>query len=888
MPTSLPSTDATTPTSESNVVDFVGDVNTNNDLPTQEMLKRVDNMTLLDKDGKAVPFKALYTGPNVARRVLVVFIRHFFCGNCQEYLRTLTASISPESLLQLPIPTFIAVVGCGKPSLIPMYQEVTSCPFPIYADPTKQLYDELGMLRTLNLGPRPEYQRRGTFQGMVQSVIQGLKQLPGGKTFQGGDYQQVGGEFLFEPVDPNTPFASPAASPAVGSGNDEDKKFGANGYSEEKRVTWCHRMRNTRDHAEIPELREVLGFSNVGIPGKDIKRWSKALEERKGTGFSTVSSPGIGNIIDNGGSNRKQSAKQKVEDRLGWDPAPYPFSGPSATVVESLVRTKLPLIFVLLNLYDPIDRALVDISNRFRMNQFVMRAQTCIPVQKSECLFGYDQGVMGGLLTLGSFVRTFPEIDTVRYTTENGYSSSVVNHVSTIQGISVASYNLGCFLGSIITMFIGDLLGRRRVIFLGSSIIVVGAALQASAFSLGHLIAGRVVTGLGNGMNTSTVPTWASETSKSNKRGKMVMVEGAMITGGICFSYWVDFGFSFLEPSTISWRFPIAFQIVFALLLLAVIMELPESPRWLILRGKEDEAMSVISALADLPPEDHLVKVEFAEIKDSVLEMSQYGYKDLFTMGPDRNFHRVVLGYVNQVFQQISGINLITYYAATIYSKYIGLTGLLPNILAACNGTEYFMASWVAVYTIEKFGRRSLMLFGAVGMSGSMAILAGMDYLAQNNRGNSAPGIVQAVFLFVYNTFFAIGWLGMTVVMITPVAFSSIGFKTYVIFAVINAFIIPVVYFFYPETAYRSLEEIDTIFRKTEGWFEVVLIARNEPRRYGEDGQLLIDYEQTDEHVIRQQSIASREGKQTSRRVENVNVREGYSQTTTDEKTAII
>jgi MFS family permease len=82
-----------------------------------------------------------------------------------------------------------------------------------------------------------------------------------------------------------------------------------------------------------------------------------------------------------------------------------------------------------------------------------------------------------------------------------------------------------------------------------------------------------------SGMNTSTVPTWASETSKSHKRGKMVMIEGAMITGGICLSYWVDFGFSFLEPSTVSWRFPIAFQIFFALILLVFILELPESPR---------------------------------------------------------------------------------------------------------------------------------------------------------------------------------------------------------------------------------------------------------------------------------------------------------------------
>jgi len=270
--------------------------------------------------------------------------------------------------------------------------------------------------------------------------------------------------------------------------------------------------------------------------------------------------------------------------------------------------------------------------------------------------------------------------------------------------------------------------------------------------------------------------------------------------------------------------------------------------------------------------------------------------------GSERNFHRVVLGYVNQVFQQISGINLITYYAATIYQQYIGLGATTARILAAANGTEYFIASWVAVYTIEKFGRRSLMLFGAAGMSGSMAILAGMNYMSQNDIGGSPPGIVSAVFLFVFNTFFAVGWLGMTwlypaeivplkirapanglstsanwafnfmVVMITPVSFSSIGYKTYVIFAVINAFIFPVVYFFYPETAYRSLEEIDNIFRKTtkgfRGWFDIVKTAKNEPLRYGKHGELLIDYEHT-EHV-RRQSVATSHAKGESRGVEDV------------------
>ena len=173
------------------------------------------------------------------------------------------------------------------------------------------------------------------------------------------------------------------------------------------------------------------------------------------------------------------------------------------------------------------------------------------------------------------------------------------------------------------------------------------------------------------------------------------------------------------------------------------------------------------------------------------------------------------------------------------------------------------------------------MLFGAAGMSGSMIILAVMTKI-----GGTTPGIIAAAFLFIFNTFFAIGWLGMTwlypaeivplkirapanalstsanwafnfmVVMITPVSFSSIGYKTYIIFAVINAFIFPVVYFFYPETAYRSLEEMDTIFRKTKNIFTVVWTAKHEPYMYGKNGEVLIAYDESEEH-FRRASVAS-------------------------------
>ncbi|KAF2183850.1 general substrate transporter [Zopfia rhizophila CBS 207.26] len=497
-------------------------------------------------------------------------------------------------------------------------------------------------------------------------------------------------------------------------------------------------------------------------------------------------------------------------------------------------------------------------------------------------LFGYDQGVMGGLLTLPSFLHHFPQIDTA-----NPPPGSNASHASNIQGITVGGYTLGCFFGAVATIWLGNMLGRKRTIMAGSSIMVIGAIIQASSFHLGQLIPGRLITGFGNGMNTSTVPTWQAETSKSHRRGQMVMIEGSLIVFGVMLSYWIDLGFSFLEPSTISWRFPIAFQIVLAIFIVLIIPGLPESPRWLILKGKEDDALQVLCALSELPPEDKKIQSEFQAVKDTVFEMSRGGFRDCFTLNKNRNFHRTALAYVNQMFQQISGINIITYYAATIFEQNIGMSGFMSRLLAALNGTEYFMASWIAIFTIERFGRRSLMIFGAAGQAASMAVLAGTT-----SRVSHSLGITAAVFLFVFNSFFAIGWLGMTwlypaeitplsirapanaisttanwifnfmVVMVTPVAFANIGYKTYIIFAVINAFMVPCVYFFFPETAYRSLEEMDEIFHKTTNPFNVVEIAHDLPHRFGKNGELLINYEDTEEahlYAERRRSSIARE-----------------------------
>ncbi|EXL98401.1 AhpC/TSA antioxidant enzyme-domain-containing protein [Fusarium oxysporum II5] len=267
--------------------DFEGELATNNDLPSAETLKKIENYIVLDRHGKSHPFKTLYTGSNVARRVLIIFVRHFFCGNCQEFLRSLSEAITPEALLRLPVSTFIAVIGCGDPALIDMYVNETGCRFPVYTDPTRSLFDALGMSKTLQLGTKPAYMRRSMMHSIVGSIVQGVKQIPTGNVLKMGDQRQVGGEFLFEPRDILTPVSTPRDEKAKPISAFEEAEERGPDYdgNEEKRVTWCHRMKTTRDHAEIPELIEVLGLDQTTTAGRDVSRGS-ITSARKGKGHS--------------------------------------------------------------------------------------------------------------------------------------------------------------------------------------------------------------------------------------------------------------------------------------------------------------------------------------------------------------------------------------------------------------------------------------------------------------------------------------------------------------------------------------------------------------------------------------------------------------------------
>ncbi|KAL0254528.1 hypothetical protein SLS55_010005 [Diplodia seriata] len=431
-------------------------------------------------------------------------------------------------------------------------------------------------------------------------------------------------------------------------------------------------------------------------------------------------------------------------------------------------------------------------------------------------LFGYDQGVMSGIIGAAPFNDYFEE------TKDN----------KTYQGFVTAIYEV-------------DRLGRKRGIIAGAIIMIVGVVIQVSAVKPHHhmaqFIIGRTITGIGNGINTSTIPTYQAECSKSTNRGLLICIEGGVIAFGTMIAYWIDYGCSY-GGQDLSWRFPITFQCLFGLVVAIAMVGLPESPRWLLTKDRHEEAIKVISALRGHTVDAEETRMEAAVIIDSIRASGHVGstsYRDLLTGGKTQHFRRCLLGASAQLFQQIGGCNAVIYYFPILFEESIGESANMSLLLGGVNMIVYSIFATVSWFIIERTGRRRLFLIGTVGQCLSMVLV-----FACLIPGTTSAAKGAAVGLFLYIAFFGATWLPLPwlypaelnplktrakanaistftnwifnflIVMVTPIMLENIGWGTYLFFGAVNAAFFPVIYFFYPETKQRTLEEIDIIFAK--------------------------------------------------------------------------
>lgn len=302
------------------------------------------------------------------------------------------------------------------------------------------------------------------------------------------------------------------------------------------------------------------------------------------------------------------------------------------------------------------------------------------------------------------------------------------------------------------SIFTGDLLGRRSSIALGCLFLAVGGLLQATSSTVTHMIVGRIVSGLGIGVNTTTIPMWQSETSRPALRGRLVAFQLTCLVFGFVITNWMNFGFTYLPENEVSWRFPLAFQCALALGTACFLPFLVESPRWLCLKGRREDARVVISRLYGKPLDDEEVRESLELMADSIArekDDGSVGWREVFQNGRQQTFRRIALGAGANFMQQMGGVNVVAYYLPVVLERSFGFSPRLSLILSACDSMQWMVWAAVAMYAIERFGRKRLMLFGAAGQSLCFAMAAiGLGV------GTPAMNGVAVAFIFLYYFFF--------------------------------------------------------------------------------------------------------------------------------------
>lgn len=387
-------------------------------------------------------------------------------------------------------------------------------------------------------------------------------------------------------------------------------------------------------------------------------------------------------------------------------------------------------------------------TKTFGLRGFSLRFAVTLTAVLGFSLFGYDQGLMSGIITGPQFNAEFPPTE------------GEDRHATVIQGAVTACYEIGCFFGALMALFGGDRTGRRPIVLVGAVLMVIGTIISTAAFGekwgLGQFVVGRVISGLGNGMNTATIPVWQSEMSKAENRGILVSFEGSVIAVGTFIAYWIDFGFSYIDNS-VQWRFPVAFQIVFAIAVFVGMAGLPESPRWLIGHGRDEEARHVLTALHGDEGTDELINSEMRVIQETVRQSkNQGGFRELLTGGKTQHRRRMLIGASTQFFQQFTGCNAAIYYSTVLFTTSLHQSRRLSLVLGGVFATIYALATIPSFFLIERVGRRKLFLIGASGQGLSFIITfaclaaGGDDAARQQNAKGAAVGLYLFIVFFAF------------------------------------------------------------------------------------------------------------------------------------------
>jgi len=429
-------------------------------------------------------------------------------------------------------------------------------------------------------------------------------------------------------------------------------------------------------------------------------------------------------------------------------------------------------------------------------------------------LFGYDTGVISGALI---FIRKSFELSTIQ------------------QEFVVSVVLVGAAIGALTGGRFADWLGRRMTLIVTSIIFIAGAIICAGAVNVAMLVVGRAIVGLGIGLASATVPLYISEVAPARARGWQVSLFQLAITVGILVAYLVDYAFAASE----AWRWMLGLAVVPGLLLGAGMLYLPETPRWLAKHADMAVARGVLAKIRGTES----VEAELAEIQATLAVSEAHGTWSELLAPAVR--HALLIGIGLAVFQQVTGINTVIYYAPTMIQK-AGISSASGAILATAGiGLVNVLMTIVSMWLIDRIGRRPLLLTGIAGMIITLGVLG---YAFQVSAQSANLAQIAVITLMAYVASFAISlgpifwlliaeiyplkirglaegtaaganWAANFVVSLTFLTFiEALGpTKTFWLYGVLAVASWLFSYFLVPETKGRTLEEIERSWQHPRG-----------------------------------------------------------------------
>ncbi|KAI8979369.1 general substrate transporter [Mycotypha africana] len=434
-----------------------------------------------------------------------------------------------------------------------------------------------------------------------------------------------------------------------------------------------------------------------------------------------------------------------------------------------------------------------------------------------QFLFGYDQGVMSGILVNDRWLSlmSYPN--------------------ATMQGLVVAIFELGAWATTSLASWCMDKIGRRWTILVGSAVFIVGGVLQTAAVTLTQIMFGRLIAGFGIGFLSTCLPVYTAELSRAHNRGKVTVFGMSINMLGYTASEFIDYGFTYVD-SEWSFRGPLLLQVAFALILAVGTTALPESPRYLVSKSKDVLAITTLANMHGRDEDHPDVTEEYDEIKTTLqmeATLGQPTWKEMFTTYKKRTW----IGIAVQALGQMSGINIVTYYAPKMYEAVLG-PGNQTILFAGFTALVYFSGAIIAAFLVDRVGRRPLFMYGSFFMILWLVLMAVFNKISLG----LTSAILVITFTMVYVGTFGITWAcvdwlypaeifpfrtrakGMSLAvasnwlsnfavgLFTPPLLEAIGWATYIFYAAWNLVALFVVWRWFVETKGKSLEEIEAMF----------------------------------------------------------------------------